>query len=871
MRDNSVDEDLLELIPHEAALGEGALDDGLEGMSDEKVADFAGYFKEAQLVSLKVLDQLPEQVLNQMCSTARRILEWRLRYRMMLKVAQTRRQKAAQKIVRQPTATFFHASGVFRSWPMLGLTALAKELRPLSVDAGEYVYYAGEPNTSGVVLLTSGTVHESHRPARGEELMHLAVHTAPAVLGDTVQVTGEAHGSYISAAVACECWTLTRAAFAAEYEKLPENLRELVHQSVLVTRETFMLAQLPVTPAILRASTPLLASATERDLQELIVKMVPKVLPPGTTIAHKDQIPASCHLLRRGVALLVDGEFADKPVKPLSMISDFDMFFREKRSATVVTKTPCYLYSLSESDFSDRQSLTHKVREAACDHRKRVMDRSVVVPSLRTCPLFQNGYPGLLSRVAELFQPLVLTDNELLASTSQQIDAMFIVSRGTVRVRNINTRLCSGEDLVHPKECIGYTGLVQQRWAFPIAASGLAECWALPFDAFVPHLKEHGHLAWVVKRSKDLFAQQAAKEVNEARTDDGAASRKEGHGLWRSSALGVKCIRRTKAATDESGPIDATSAGKRAGSKRPRGAQAVGAMAPALVPSMADRGGGADEAVCSLDSFFFATLRSQQSAAPLAESLSVESSFYDSAAAVASRPLGHLFASQHVLETRVCDGISPFPSTRVAGGAKGISRQGSRHKASFRTHLSTTTARANLLIARFRQYDHTLRRACEQDSKRFATPSARPALELPARLLPLSTQPSRPAPASPPSLLSRRQEATRRLRLTTCGSSEKLDPMCPHHRPCASPPRPRRRPQQTLLSLLSRADPRDWQLFREWQAEFSAAPPSQDPALFERSNSPQHDLEAEASASTSASFEAPRPVPPTAPQPLELP
>eukprot|EP01060_Flectonema_neradi_P022563 TRINITY_DN30801_c0_g1_i1.p1 TRINITY_DN30801_c0_g1~~TRINITY_DN30801_c0_g1_i1.p1 ORF type:complete len:783 (+),score=85.43 TRINITY_DN30801_c0_g1_i1:139-2487(+) len=494
------------------------------GMTGDDIDQFTKYFRQVGGSMLKTMKSLPEEVVSRLKLTAVELLKLRLRIRMLLKVSRIRRSHLTKNMEKPPLRILSH-SPVFKLWPLSALEGLHSSLVPHVYDSGEFVFHEGEPTTSGAIIITSGIAEELQlNPKTSSRRTKINVINTFSgqdehIFCDIDQITSETHMRSVVARTICEAWVIESCKVREIYNKLDSDLKEHVLEVALSSKLEELTKRAPVTTSVLRCSSPLFATATDSELREIISKLTPKVVRKGQAICAAGSTATCAYIAYKGRVTLMSkttsGKEQTTTMTPTSskviLISEFEMLLKEKRRTTAIATQHTFLCEIELTDFTSAPSLLTKATNFASEHRKKAMDRSHIETSLSHCPVFVSFDASFRKQAATLFTPHVIPAGGLIASCSQKLDSMILVSRGIVRVKNIDTLKYPGEDTVYPGECVGYTGLLQQRWTHPIFAITMVECWVLPYSVFIPWLRERRILNRMRDLSVELYQKQEAK------------------------------------------------------------------------------------------------------------------------------------------------------------------------------------------------------------------------------------------------------------------------------------------------------------------------------------------------------------------------
>ena len=567
-------------------------------MDEKEEAELSKILREAQVwKNQAALDALPEQLREGLRLTASGVIQWKVKLKCVLKIAKARRALFSLKIHDKLSEAMLQESPLFARWPPHDLSRLLQYFSPRMADAGEYLFYMGENRDSGVVVLLQGTVKEVQK--RDSKMVVLATHSASSpktvrFYGDLVQLTDERHPCSAISTTPCETWVLPHQYIMEQFASFSEEKKADIYEAVFDEKSKILSTQLPVTPELLRGTSPVFREGTRSELDAVITKLVPKIVQKGQLIFSQGKPPTCCYILRGGTvrlvtrSALVDGttDLSSRCIAAVAALGELEMMFKERLRTTAYAETHCYLYVLNLTDFLAMGTFASKAAKAATTRRKEVMDRSMVPKCVGRCPLFAHLHADLVAALAALFDPVVHAASELIASTSEEVNSVILVSRGHVRVLDIDAARHPKEGRVYPGECIGYTGLVPQRWTHTILATTVVESWVLPFATFRRFLRRVELHDDVLVRTRAMLADQGAggggsgagtspRLAGGSCGSDGDLHEdpaRVGQGLWRRVALSVPSVRITK------------SAGRRRAKAEAQADGVAGARKPSLLP-----------------------------------------------------------------------------------------------------------------------------------------------------------------------------------------------------------------------------------------------------------------------------------------------
>ena len=193
--------------------------DATEGCSDVESAELAKIIRDAQIWrNPDAIKVLPELLKNGLLETVREVINWKLRLKCVLKISKARRAVYSLKIHDKLSEAFLAESPLFKRWPAHALSIIMNAAIPRALDAGEFIFHAGEPKESGVVVILSGTVKELQKRGGSSgstgRATVIASNSATAVphgvlfYGDLEQLTEEPHPCTVVSNTPCESWCI---------------------------------------------------------------------------------------------------------------------------------------------------------------------------------------------------------------------------------------------------------------------------------------------------------------------------------------------------------------------------------------------------------------------------------------------------------------------------------------------------------------------------------------------------------------------------------------------------------------------------------------------------------------------------------------
>eukprot|EP01063_Lacrimia_lanifica_P033878 TRINITY_DN6151_c0_g1_i1.p1 TRINITY_DN6151_c0_g1~~TRINITY_DN6151_c0_g1_i1.p1 ORF type:complete len:982 (+),score=288.92 TRINITY_DN6151_c0_g1_i1:80-3025(+) len=365
----------------------------------------------------------------------------------------------------------------------------------------------------------------------------------PRFFGDLVQVTEERHGSSITTATACDCWVLPHRVIMKEFDSLADEVQQQTLAKVLEARCNEVAATLPLTPQLLRDASPIFANASDVDLRQVLGKIHPRGVQKGEVVFTQHSTSPCCYILRHGLlhsesstlvrrdssprrtrsrrsSLFRDGSPspqkrqrrrsslapAKKLIEPVTAFGEQEMFFKERRRCTVTAVEVSYYYQLTYADFTAIPTLLRAACYAASEQQRKDMSRDVLLRHLARCPLLETFPINVRREILPLFNPAVYMVNELITSGSQDVEYMLVFTSGSARVRGIDASSHPDEGLVQVGESLGYTGLIPQRWRYPIVAATVVELWTLDLNDLAKYLTSATNLMpRFMKVTKQLY------------------------------------------------------------------------------------------------------------------------------------------------------------------------------------------------------------------------------------------------------------------------------------------------------------------------------------------------------------------------------
>lgn len=392
--------------------------------------------------------------------------------------------------------------------PSHTLQAVAQQLRPRQLAAGDLLYSPGEP-PSAIYLLESGAVElqpeegsESSRPRRLE---------AGALLGALALLTNKPANERAVALTDSLVWTLTAENFHAVNSRHP-GLRRSLGRALVAP-----LSKVDQTQAVARLQQmPLFASVPPGVAQALAQRMVLRHVPAGDRVYRVGEAGDALYFVETGEIELT-AENASGVIEEQARIGGGGIFGEmsvltgqiRTEDATATRNSNLWILPKSELDAAATQQppLAKALSQAVATRLASNAAPAIDEARFRSFELLAGLSGSELRAVAEVLHPTRFRAGEPIFRANAPADTLFLIERGQVRIQPMS----GGAYLLGPGDEFGERALLSNQ---PHNAAALAESdvdvWTLSKNDFALLMSKQPALAINLSRVLSLRTGQPA-------------------------------------------------------------------------------------------------------------------------------------------------------------------------------------------------------------------------------------------------------------------------------------------------------------------------------------------------------------------------
>eukprot|EP01064_Diplonema_japonicum_P001917 TRINITY_DN11265_c0_g1_i1.p1 TRINITY_DN11265_c0_g1~~TRINITY_DN11265_c0_g1_i1.p1 ORF type:complete len:769 (+),score=128.56 TRINITY_DN11265_c0_g1_i1:225-2309(+) len=397
------------------------------------------------------------------------------------------------------------ATPMFFKWSASEMKAVMDQMTAVSYAPGEIIVYHKQPCGSGLLFVQSGSVSL-------QSCGNVINCDAPLfAIGAAAIVTDEESPVRVTAESEVDCWVLSKNTFA---KLIPPHLEDSLVSDAFQWRTDIMHRNFSMNPSLMRKSV-LLKTWPEHLLNYLVSRLKPLVLRKGYVLAPQGQRITAILFIMRGTCETVcttkDGiSIATETTD--SVIGDIDIIIGDKRTSSLRCKTTCDCWSLSEVDlkYVMNDELSKGSHQVAFVHRSVWMQKE----GYKLLPFFLLNVPffaklltsrAIVEDVTKIFTPQMYHSKQVVASVSSLCTRVILVFRGCAAAVSLSDDVIVRK--LHEGECMGDTGLIQQRWRHLIIATTITDCWECKVSDLRDVLLRHNMLDVATGFALDLIRQ----------------------------------------------------------------------------------------------------------------------------------------------------------------------------------------------------------------------------------------------------------------------------------------------------------------------------------------------------------------------------
>eukprot|EP01065_Artemidia_motanka_P024482 TRINITY_DN29232_c0_g1_i2.p1 TRINITY_DN29232_c0_g1~~TRINITY_DN29232_c0_g1_i2.p1 ORF type:complete len:880 (+),score=221.05 TRINITY_DN29232_c0_g1_i2:83-2722(+) len=418
---------------------------------------------------------------------------------------QKRRRAGAAPERSLVTPDLLRKQKMFSLWPQQMLAEIVSLIKMTCYDAGEYVFYDGEPGTHMVFLL-SGQVEVVKRiPGSGKNgVALLAVLSPVVVIGEFSVLTEERRIASVRTTAPTVCAVLLASDFQRFMPRLPPHvLSEAMEFAFGKRRETMALA--PPLPATFRCCA-MFNPCPDRILLRLQKWVSPLVVPKRFVLTTTGAVANKIFLLVSGRCEAQRGhrEATLRILEAPSMIDSVAVFSGSNSAETVRTLCTAELWVLPRDRFIEctQPEMATPMMDAVRMIRQDVLRRqpglflSVArkIPLLNACFRTSERVEG----IEKLFDACILKPLSMVVHRSGVADRIIFLHRGRVVMLPSRRQWPPGDS-------IGWTCLVPHRWGLSAVAQTTTELLVVNREKFLEFVQQHGCEQVVLKWTQALL------------------------------------------------------------------------------------------------------------------------------------------------------------------------------------------------------------------------------------------------------------------------------------------------------------------------------------------------------------------------------
>ena len=357
--------------------------------------------------------------------------------------------------------------------PRHTLQAMADQLEPRKVAAGQVLYRAGDP-ASGIFLIESGRIEVQPDTADGERQEA----TAGRLLGALALLTAKPQTTTATAREETLLWALLADDFQMIASRQP-GLRRSLGRNVRAR-----LSRTDQMQAVLRLSQmPIFAQLPPATIQAIAQRMVLQHVPAGERVYRIGEVGDAMYLVENGEIELT-AENAVGVVEEIGRIGP-DGFFGELslltgqirvEDATATRNTNLWILIKNELDALAAQNPAIGKALSQGVATRLASAGQTDEQALRRFMLLADLNPGDLKQVATLLHPMRYRAGEIIFRASAPADKLYLVDKGNVRVQTLG----GGAYLLGPGESFGERALItEQPHNTTVSADTDVDVWTL--------------------------------------------------------------------------------------------------------------------------------------------------------------------------------------------------------------------------------------------------------------------------------------------------------------------------------------------------------------------------------------------------------
>lgn len=425
----------------------------------------------------------------------------------VLLVLQKRRNKALEREMisrtTRPSAETFKKFKLFNLWTAEALQLATESLTYKCVDANRFIWYTGEPGgTMGIVLLSHGTCRSLRNAQRlsGEKRLRqsstivLSTHNPGHMFNEYSFVTQEPQMRYVKSATRCDLWCMSREAFEACVQLLPESTRAAMAQLAFARRQKMIPEAYAFHPQLLKKSCPTFSRNSDTVLTLIVQAMKPLAVHANTVLAREGETPHCMYFLRRGKVgafQVVNGEMTHvRSIYAPATLLESCVLHRQENVDLLRAISECDFLTVTLDDIQSIMSQYPAERdillEVSREEKMKILSKQQLRfrPLLFKVPIVRHVLEAeQITTLSHLFEGRVYSSMELIVSKSEMCDRVIILTKGQVSFGKKGPVWDVGE-------AMGFTCLIPHRWAHSVVAVQQCECIELRRELLVAFFQD---------------------------------------------------------------------------------------------------------------------------------------------------------------------------------------------------------------------------------------------------------------------------------------------------------------------------------------------------------------------------------------------
>eukprot|EP00755_Sulcionema_specki_P030500 Sspe_Gene.94510::Locus_66883_Transcript_1_1_Confidence_1.000_Length_2498::g.94510::m.94510/K04950/CNGA3; cyclic nucleotide gated channel alpha 3 len=312
---------------------------------------------------------------------------------------------------------------------------MLSKMEPVTFCQGEIVMRKGEEGDAMFFLIAGamGVVGETSEGSGEGDVVFVLKQGS--FLGEIALLHDCLRTATIKALTYCSAFRLTKASFEEAQKKFPEAIA-LVHEAARDRLQKIKLEDIVKKVPLFEA-----AKSDPAFIEEVVGCLNPRGCPPETTVVRKGEVGTEMFFIAHGELNVMLDSRVVHTLRDGAFFGEVGLLYDTRRTATIVAKTYCDLFTLKQADFRKVMAKfpeQSKGIEEIARERYRTFVREGL---MRKIPLFQamselpeNG--AFLEEVASCLRILHFEASEVVVAAFSEVNQMFFVCRGVLDLVN---------------------------------------------------------------------------------------------------------------------------------------------------------------------------------------------------------------------------------------------------------------------------------------------------------------------------------------------------------------------------------------------------------------------------------------------------